>query len=407
MTQPAQSIDASLPASAPATARGTSIAPRPFCGLIDAVLVNEPVMFPLSGSVSVEAANAGWKWVVRDLCPDLISAEGVANGNFRAGDLEPLMGDVLARIKAAIDKVDADSEAMRRLRVQFGREHATDEIRVVTAALRARALLPKAQGFGKAVNTMTEDAALGAALQAMPLQDAQLAALLFQAAIGQVANPSRLVSAVIKLCGNAEELTIVRNGFAPLVEAIVAHAQSQLRHLQLTGPFADTDLVCRSLSRFHRLVRSLTGYIEFSRGSRTTQMLATITKAVSDRVEPRLREVVTDLNQAMRRPREGADRIDNDRLLGAINGVYLLATVRDCRDSLALNAIFDQAWSQTGQALDLHIQRNLDLLRQSPTDPMIGARLDAAIKMAEIRFNSEYADTLRRARATAERQALS
>jgi len=172
----------------------------------------------------------------------------------------------------------------------------------------------------------------------------------------------------------------------------------------LSGPFADVDMACRSLDRFHRLVRSLTGYVEFARGSRSTQMLATITKMVSDRVEPRLTEVVTDLNQAMRRPREGMDRIDNDRLLGAINGVYLLSAIRDCRDSLALNAVFDQAWSQTGQALELHIQRNLDLLRQNPDDAVTGERLNAAIKMAEIRFNPEYADTLKRARAAAQRR---
>ena len=405
MNQPAPSIDAAAPQAARPAARGAAVAPKPFCGLIDPVLVNEPVMFALAGSVSVEGANAAWTWVVRDLCPDLISSEGVANGNLRGSDLDPLMPDVLARMKAALERVDGDNEALRRLRAQFGREHARDEIRVVMAALKARALLPKAQGFGKAVNAMTDDCALGTALQSMPLQDAQLAALLFQAAMGQVANPSRVIATVVKLCGNAEEVSIVRNGFAPLMEAILAHAQSQLRYLQLTGPFADTDLVCRSLDRFHRLVRSLTGYIEFARGSRTTQIIATITKSVSDRVEPRLREVVTDLNQAMRRPREGADRIDNDRLLGAINGVYLLATVRDCRGSLALNAVFDQAWSQTGQALELHIQRNLDLLRQSPADPMIGARLDAAIKMAEIRFNAEYAETLKRARAAAERRA--
>jgi hypothetical protein len=210
---------------------------------------------------------------------------------------------------------------------------------------------------------------------------------------------------VIKLSGNASEQVIARNGFGPLIEAILGQAQNQLKNLQLGGPFADIDMACRSLDRFHRLVRSLTGYIEFARGSRSTQMLSTITKMVSDRVEPRLKEVVTDLNQAMRRPREGTDRIDNDRLLGAINGVYLLSAVRDCRDSLALNAVFDQAWSQTGQALELHIQRNLDLLRQDSDDAMTGERLNAAIKMAEIRFNPEYADTLKRARAAAERRA--
>jgi hypothetical protein len=404
MNRPAKSIDASAPQPARAAARSGGAARKPFCGLIDPILVNEPVPFTLSGSVSIEAANAAWVWVVRDVCPNLISAEGVANGSFRAADLEPLMPEVLTRMKAALEKVDGDSEAMRRLKAQFGRDNAREEIGIVMAALRARTLLPKAQAFGKAVNTMGEDGQLGTALQAMPLQDPQLAALLFQAAVGQVANPTRLISTVVKLSGNASEAAIARNGFIPLVEAVLGQGQNQLRHLQLTGPFADIDLVCRSLDRFHRLVRSLTGYIEFARGSRTTQILSTITKMVSDRVEPRLKEVVTDLNQAMRRPREGADRIDNDRLLAAINGMYLLSAVRDSRDSLALNAVFDQAWSQSGQALELHVQRNLELLRQNPSDPNTSVRLDAAIKMAEIRFNAEYAETLKRARAAAERR---
>ena len=133
-------------------------------------------------------------------------------------------------------------------------------------------------------------------------------------------------------------------------------------------------------------------------------VLSAITKQVSDRIEPRLRDVVSDINQAMRRGREGSDRLDNDRILAAINGVYLLATIRECRDSLALNALFEQAWSQTGQALEVHLQRNLDLIRQHPADPVIGTRLDAGIKMAEVRFNAEYADTLKRARAAAERR---
>jgi len=239
----------------------------------------------------------------------------------------------------------------------------------------------------------------------MPLSDPQMSALLFHAATGQLANPTRLITAVIKLAGSAKEGTITRAGFSPLIDAYLAHAQNQIHHLQLTGPFADIDLVCRSLDRFHRLVRALTGYIEFERASRATQILTTITKMVSDRVEPRIKEVVTDLNLAMRRPKEAPDRVDNDRILAAVNGIYLLSAVRDCRDSLALNAVFDQAWSQSGQALELHIQRNLELIRQVPNDAMTGQRLDAAIKMAEVRFNADYADTLKRARSAAERRA--
>lgn len=404
MSPSAQSTVAAASHAPKPSGRAGEAARRPFCGMIDAVLVDEPVPYAFAGSVVREGAMAAWIWVVRDLCPDLLSAQAVENGTLRPLDIEPAMPEILVRAKKAQDQFDSDNEAMRRFRAQFGRDNAREELSVVMAALRARSLLGKAQSFGKAVNSIGEDGALGVALQSMPLGDPQMAALMFHAAVGQVANPTRLITAVIKLSGNAKEASLARNGFAPLIDACLAHAQNQLNTLQLVGPFADIDLVCRSLDRFHRLVRALTGYVEFERGSRTTQVLSTVTKMVSERVEPRLKEVVTDLNQAMRRPREGADRIDNDRMLAAMNGVYLLSAVRDCRDSLALNAVFDQAWSQTGQALELHIQRNLDLLRQMPGDAMTGLRLDAAIKMAEVRFNAEYAETLKRARIAAERR---
>ena len=404
MRPSAQSIAAAVPGAVKAPARPNAAMRRPFCGMIDAVLVDEPVLYPFAGSVVREGAMAAWTWIARDLCPDLISADAVEQGTLRPADLEPVIAEILIRAKRALAGFDADNEAMRRFRAQFGRDNARDELNVVLAALRARMLLGKAQGFGKAVNAITDDGALGAALQSIPLSDPQMAALFFHAAVGQVANPTRLIAAAIKLSGNAKEATLARTGFTPLLEACLAHAQNQLHHVQLAGPFADVDLVCRGLDRFHRLVRALTGYIEFERGSRATQVLSTVTKLVSDRIEPRLKEVATDLNQAMRRPREGADRIDNDRMLAAISGVYLLSAVRDCRDSLALNAVFDQAWSQSGQALELHIQRNLDLLRRMPGDAMTGLRLDAAIKMAEVRFNADYAETLKRARIAAERR---
>lgn len=398
MNQSAQTIAQAAPS-------GYRSAPvDPFCGLIDPILVDEPVLTVFAGSVSRAAADAAWLWVARDLRPDLIGQARLSDGSFSASDLDPLMPQIVVSMKEALDQTDVSQEALRRLRAQTGRDAVKSEFPVILTALRHRAVLSKAQGFGKAINGIAEDAALGVALQSMPLQDAKLAAMLFQAALSFVANPTRLITAAIRISGNASEVSLARNGYGPLIEAFLAHAQNQLHNLDLGGPFADIDLACRSLERFHRLVRALTGYVEFARGSHYTQALSSVTKAVSDRVEPRLREVVTDLNMAMRRPREGADRVDNDSILAAINGIYLLSTVRDCRDSLALNAVFDQAWSQSAQALEIHVQRNLDLIRQNPADAAAGARMDAAIAMAQIRFNPEYADTLRRARQAAERR---
>ncbi|WP_284390729.1 hypothetical protein [Devosia yakushimensis] len=366
---------------------------QPFAGLIDAVIVDDPVPFAFPGSVARSLAQAVWIWVNRDLCQDI-----------DISDLEQVMPDVLARMREAVDGADADYDNGRRLRAALGNDEARAALPVIMAALRNRAVLDKAQAFGRAVNTIADEAALGTAIHSMPLQDPPLAALLFHAAMGQVANPSRVVGAVIKLSGNSNEGTVARAGFGPVIDAILAHAQNQLHLLQPSGPFSDIDLMCRALDRFHRLVRALTGYVEFARGSRWSMVLSAITKQISDRIEPRLKDVVPDINQALRKPREGADRLDNDRLLAALNGVYLLSAIRDSRDSLALNALFDQAWNQSGQTLEMHLQRNLELLRQNPDDKIVGTRMEAGIKMAEIRFNPEYAETLRRARAAAERR---
>ncbi|HTM79222.1 MAG TPA: hypothetical protein VL133_16530 [Devosia sp.] len=387
------------PADAPERLHKPAPAGKPFAALIDAVIVEDPVAFPFDGSVARKQVEAAWTWVTRDLCADILPDAVSLSG----AEFEAVMPQVLTRMRDGL-KQSEDFEAGRRLRAQLGSAEAQERLPYIINALRCRALLVKAQAFGKATNTIADEAALGTALQAMPLQDAPVAALLLHAAVGQIANPTRLVTTVLRISGAGTEVAIQRAGFGPLVDAILAHAQNQLYVLQPLGPFADIDLTCRALDRFHKLIRALTGYVEFARNSRWTMVLSAITKQVSDRIEPRLKDVVPDINQALRKAREGNDRLDHDRLLSALNGVYLLAAIRECRDSLALNALFDQAWSQSGQALELHLTRNLDLLRANPADRLVAERLDAGIKMAEIRFNPEYAETLRRARLAAERR---
>lgn len=374
---------------------------RPFAGLIDPILVEEPVDFAFDGSLARPHAGAAFVWMTRDLAGDQVDFARVEDGSLTVEELEPVLPQMLARAAEAIAESDRDSEARRRLRVQLGGDEAAERLPVLMAALRGRALLVKAQAFGKAINAIAEEAGLVAALQSMPRNDRTAMALLMHAAMGQVSNPSRLAAAALKLSGAATEAAVTRAGYAPLVDAMLAHAQNQVHVLQPSGPFADIDLICSSLDRFHRLVRAVTSHLELERNGRWSLVLSRLTRKVSERIEPRLRSVVPDLNGAMRRLREGADRLDPDQLLAALNGIYLLATLRDCKDSLALNAAFEQTWLQSGQALELHLNRNLELLRTNPDDAVVGKRLDVGIKMAEIRFNPEYAETLRRARATA------
>jgi hypothetical protein len=341
--------------------------------------------------------------MVRDLAPDLLDPNLGDNAEAQAA-LDPLIPDLLERAWTVINAAEKTREATRRLIAQVGSEAAMRRLPVILNALKNHGLLDKAQAFGRATNGMQEELALDRALQAMPFHDQPLAALLMQATVGQCANPTRLALSVIRIVGSASEIAIRRQNFAPVIDAILAHAQNQIPIVSQVGPFADIDLICRAIDRFHRLMRAINSYIEVSRNGRWAMIGGAITAAVSERIEPRMRDVLMDVNKALRRHRDGADRLDSDQVLSALNGIYVMTTVRDCRDSLALNALFDQTWAQVGQALEIHIERNIENYRANPRDRIIGERLEAAIKMAELRFNLEYAEVLRRAKDAAEKR---
>jgi hypothetical protein len=376
---------------------------KPFLGLIDAVVVDAPMEFAFDGAVTPEIAMAAWTWMVRDLAPDLIDIEVVDDVPNNVAALEALMPELLTRTRNALSEAQSNFEATRRIKTALGGEEAWAKLPTVLNALRCRNLLEKAQSFGRAANSMGDEAALALALQSMPLQDGAVASLLMMAAVGQVSTPARLITAAIRIANGNTEPALQRAGFAPLIDACFAHAQDQIPDMNQSGTFSDMDLVCRAVDRFQRLVRAVTGYVELNRSGRWSVIAAALTKAASERIEPKLRNVGPDMNMALRK-RETNDRVDGDQILAALNGIYLLATVRDSRDSLAVNAVFDQVWAQTGQALEIHIERNLDALRRNPGDAVTSARLDAALKMAELRFNPEYAETMRRAKEVAERR---
>lgn len=386
-----------------ASNRRQPVESTPFLGLIDAVMVPDPAEFAFDGAISYAHARAAWVWMTRDLAPDLLGHLARA-GNEAAEQLAELIPQLLQRARAALGDAAADVELERRLVVQLGGPEPRNRLLAVLQALKSRLLLEKAQSFGRAANAMTDETALSLALQSMPVTDPHLSAMIMQAAVGQIANPGKLVMAVIRISGGATEQALTRAGFAPMIDAILAHAQAQIPYLTQEGTFADIDFICRSIDRFHRLMRSVTGYMEIGRFSRWSAVTSGLTTAASGQIESRLRHVVTNVNLALRRHSGPNDRLDSDLVLEALNSCYLLATVRDCRDSLAVNTVFEQTWSQVGQSLEVHLQRNLDLFRSNPMDRVAGARLDAAIKMAELRFNGEYAETIRKARDIAERR---
>jgi hypothetical protein len=386
------------PSSMPAP---DAAAHRPLFGVIDCVLVDDPAPFVFDGAIVRSHAAGAWTWLCRGIIPDLVDPlRGLPEAEAQAGFVAALP-TLLTRARAAVAVATPGSDAERRIRVQVGGAEALQRLPLLLNALKCSAFLGKARAFGRALNGIEDDEAVATALQSMPRHDAAVAALLMMAAIGEVAAPGRLVCAATRTANGAAEADIVRAGFAPLIEAVLAHAQNAIPPMLQPGAFGDMDLVCRAVERFHRLIRALNVYLELPHAGRWSPVVAALIKRVSDRLAPQIRGVVGDINLSFRRPREAVDPL---QLLAALNGVYLLATVRDCRDSLALNEVLDEAWARTGQMLDVHLERLLEALRAAPTDPEVAARLDAGIKLAAIRFGADYAAVLGEARAGVERR---
>lgn len=379
-----------------------------FLAAFETILVDEPAPFSFDGSLSRPHLKSIWTWLVRDIHPELETglAAALAAGESTEAVIDAMLPAILTRAREIVSTSTSTAELDRGLTAQLGSVELRERMPVILNALRCRPLFAKAMAFGRASNDLADDVALGTALKSMPLKDPGVAALLMHGVVGQSANPSQIATALISIAGGASERVVMGAGLSPLVDAILAHAQNQISKLSSqNGVPLGTAKVCTAVDRFHKLVRAVTGYIELDSGSKWSSITAEVTKLMAEQIEPRIREVSADVTQSLRKPRDGADRVDSDRLRTALDGIRLLVTVRDARESLALNALFDKLWGETGQNLEVLLKRNLELFKQDPANKIIAERLDMGIKMAEIRFNAEYAQVLGRARDSAERRA--
>ncbi|WP_196259202.1 hypothetical protein [Pelagibacterium limicola] len=374
---------------------------------LDHVLVDPPVHHHLGGAVDRDLAKSIWTWIARDIAHSEVArlVDAIDSGAEPRTAFLLMIPEFLERLRENAAHEKEDYEAERRNTLQMGGEDARMRLPYLIMAMRRHALLEQAINFGKAIGKLQDEATISAALQSISISNQLTRALWMQAMVGHMANPSRVMAAVTKLSGGNTEVHIANAGYAPLVEAILSHAQNQIGKLSAhSGMFADHDLACKSIDRFHRLMRAINYNLEIERKSLWGTVITNLTARFSERLERPMKEISLHVTQALRRPRDGADSLDPGDVLMALNSLYLLLTIRKSRDSLAVNALLDKAWNDTGQAVEVLVTRALDHYRANPTDPVARERIDAGIKMAEIRYNPEYAEVLRRARDGADRR---
>ncbi|MCB1517203.1 MAG: hypothetical protein KDJ19_06260 [Hyphomicrobiaceae bacterium] len=410
MSQPSPVIPPN-PADAPHASSGAAAAspavpdfsPRQIVRhLLGPVLIDGPDLVHCDGAIRTEAAIEVWKWMVRDLDPQL--------GNYAALALRPgaplgtderfarLLGDLIgAQHRAAAEQLDG----LHRLGIQLGGEQMLEVLPALQSALRNLKLVHQAAHFGKTLNAISDRHALAVTLQSLPVEDGLLTHQLALAAIGQVSNPQILGEGMIVAAGASHPARIGQAGLGPYVNAIIAHAQNQIGLLKSGGGhFTDIDLACRVIARFHRFMRALAPIVEEDRRSLWFANVARLVGHLSELLRRRIEEVDSQIRRGLRPSRIGADSLDRDGLLDALNNMYLLHAAKDARESLALNQAIDTAWIHTGQSCETLSTRLLDRLREHPHDAITQDRIDFCAKIARVRFSEEYADVLARAKET-------
>lgn len=395
-------------AKAAAAQRNDGFALEAFLCSLEPVLVDPPIYHEFSGSIDRSIATAIWVWMARDIAQSEAARLGdaVDSGAEPEPAFDLLLPEILEKLKQNAEAEEKNPDFARRNTVQMGGEDARRRLPHVIMAMRRRTLLEQATNFGCAMGSLSDEITLASVLQTINLKNPVTRALWMHAMVGYMSNPGRVMAAAVRIAGGGDEVRISNAGFAPLVEAMLAHAQTQIGKLAtMPGVFSDIDLACKAVDRFHRLMRAINHNLDIEHRSLWGKIIGDLTGHISERLDRPMREIGLNVTQALRRPpRENQDRVDADRVLAALNGLYLLSTVRRSRDSLAVNALLDQAWSETGKVVETHVTRALEMYRAEPGDTVLRERLDAGIQMAEIRFNPEYAEILRKARDGAGRR---
>ncbi len=373
--------------------------------ILGPLLVGGRPHFDPPGAILVSDAEAIWTWLERDVVPELSAQARKAlqqdgNPEILATFTKSLAAQIAEQLQFAQDEPDL----LRRIRVQIGDEAAFAHLRHVASGFRCQPYLGKAVAFGRALDRQKDEQAVGLSLSSFPAKNSALMPMLMHAAMSQVSNPARIVTVVTRLSGGATERAITQSGFDTIIDAMTAHAQNQLSLIGDKGHFTDMDLVCRAILRLHAFIRGISIIVENDGHSRWAGRSAKLVAHISDQLAPRIQRVEADVRQALRPSRAGSGGIESDALLEALNGLYLLTTVREARDSFGVNSVLDSAWTQTGQVLETLISRNLEAYKMEPNDDEVARRLEAAIDMARIRFNPEYAEVIERAKEGALRR---
>lgn len=392
---------AAAPNAASAAVRKRPAAAQAIAGALSPVLLDVEPVIP-GAALYAKHLNDFWVWFARDVAPEFASDLDlmIAAEPDRAVELFADAAAMIVSLSEGALAAAETEEQRKRVAVQLGGNDVLESVPAILSCVAQVKMLHRAAEFGGVMGELDSARRISLALQSVELPKGSFRRYWCLAAIGSIPDPFEFIGAMVMAAESDTEADLKNAGLGIWMDAFIIDAQRQDQLVKgSVGLFADVDLACKAIHRFHTIARAMVLQLELPANSVWGVSLKRLTKDISQEIEPKLEGVVRDVTLALRPARDGADRCDEDAVLQALNGLYLLATARDSRDSLAVNAVTERVWSQTGQTIETLLNRSIDALRDiGPEREVALRRVDAGIKMAGIRFGTDYAQVIERSR---------
>ena len=364
------------------------------------------------GRIARASLDPLWKWICRDLMlrearsySDQVQLLLAANEKSGADQVARAFQNLAEqRLRECLASIKKDEKALKRVAGQIGTPHAIDEVRELSAILRARDALGVIGSRLPAPisNLAGEQLENVRALLDSPIgrhRDVFLYALLI--VMSRLGAPWQLIRLAIHAAASDVADHIAATPFAIAVDVVLGDFDRIITNLGDALKAADSDEVGRLLKDFHDAARALHTEIELPADSTWGRQLASARADVASLLEGEIDNLPGQVRRLLR-PRNGRDATTPLDFIDVDDVEAKLALVAACRNyagELAVSEATRRVHSELRTYFDNGTDILLERLRASPPAEraLRQSQVDAAIRFCAKLFGAEYAGTLARA----------
>ena len=362
--------------------------------------------------VARPALDPIWQWICNAVMKseaesysDQVERALVANDTNKAAQLARAFQDRTAqRMQEALDAVNNDDKASRRLAVQIGTPRALEDVRVVIGVLKARdslaALGGQMPGHIKSLS--------GALLEGLKT--------LLDSPLGRRPDvfPYALILVMSRLAASWQLIRFATHAAGSDVVARIAETPYSLAvtivftEIERLGGELSADLksgrgvaVSALLKDVHDAVRGVRTEIDLSVDTPWSRQLAAILTQISEALTAVIELIPGRVRRLLRLTKETSSgaRLNSDDVAETESLVGFVTACRNYASELAVNEITLRAFSELQQYLDTGTHTLLDALRSASKAerPYRQSQVDAAVRFCAQIFGQEYAALLAKA----------